>query len=51
MVVQKQRQNVEHFCYMGSMITNDTRWTREVKSSIAMAKAAFRKEKIFSAVN
>ena len=50
MVVQKQKQNVEHFNYFGSMITNDARWTREVKSSIAMAKAAFKKE-IFSAVN
>ena len=29
------------------MITNDARWIREVKSWIAMAKAAFRKEKIF----
>jgi hypothetical protein len=35
---QKQLENVEYFNYMGSMITNDTRFTREIKSRIAMAK-------------
>jgi len=28
---------------LGSMITNDARCTREIKSRIAMAKAAFKK--------
>jgi hypothetical protein len=30
---------------MGSMITNDARCTREIKSRIAMSKAAFNKKK------
>jgi hypothetical protein len=30
---------------MGSMITNDTRCTREIKSRISMAKAALKKKK------
>jgi hypothetical protein len=33
------------------MITNDSECTREIKSKIAMAKAAFNKDKIFSAEN
>jgi hypothetical protein len=33
------------FNYLGSMITNDARCTREIKSRIAMAKAAFKKKK------
>jgi hypothetical protein len=37
---QKQLENVEYFDYLGSMITNDARCTREIKSRIAMAKAA-----------
>jgi hypothetical protein len=51
MVGQKQRQNVEYSNYLGCMITNDARWIRAAKSWNAMAKAAFRKEKIFSAAN
>ena len=38
---QKQMENVVHFNYVGSMITNDTRCTCEIKSRIAMAKAVF----------
>jgi hypothetical protein len=44
---QKQQKNVEYFSYFGSMITNDDRCTREIKSSIAMVKAAFNKKKTF----
>jgi hypothetical protein len=36
-------ENVEEFNYLGSMITNDARCTREIKARIAMAKAAFNK--------
>jgi hypothetical protein len=36
---------VESFKYLGSMLTNDGRCTCEIKSSIAMAKAAFNKKK------
>jgi hypothetical protein len=45
MIDQKQLENVEYFNYLGSMITNDARCTREIKSRIAMAKAAFNKKK------
>jgi hypothetical protein len=45
MIHQKQLENVEYFNYLGSMITNDARCTREIKSRIAMAEAAFNKKK------
>jgi hypothetical protein len=45
MLDQKQLENVEYFNYLGSVITNDARCTREIKSRIAMAKAAFNKKK------
>jgi hypothetical protein len=45
MIDQKQLENVEYFNYLGSMVTNDARCTREIKSKIAMAKAAFNKKK------
>jgi hypothetical protein len=45
MIDQKQLENVEYFNYLGSMTTNDARCTREIKSRIAMAKAAFNKKK------
>jgi hypothetical protein len=45
MTDQKQLENVEYFNYLGSMITNDARCTREIKSRIALAKAAFNKKK------
>jgi hypothetical protein len=50
MIVQKQLENVEYFNYLGSMMTNDARCTREIKSRISMAKAAFNK-KNFSPAN
>jgi hypothetical protein len=42
---QKQLEIVEYFNFLGSMITSDARCTREIKSTIAMAKAAFNKKK------
>jgi len=45
MIDQKQLENVECFKYLGSMLTNDGRCACEIKSSIAMAKAAFNKKK------
>ena len=45
MIDQKQLENVECFKYLGSMLTNDGRCTGEIKSRIAMAKAAFNKKK------
>jgi len=47
MIDQKQLENVECFKYLGSMLTNDGRCTCEIKSRIAMAKAAFNKKKTF----
>ena len=45
MIDHKQLENVECFKYLGSMLRNDGRCTCEVKSRIAMAKAAFSKKK------
>jgi hypothetical protein len=47
MIDQKQLENVECFKYLGSMLTNDGISTCEIKSRIAIAKAAFNKKKIF----
>ena len=45
---QKQLENVKRFKYLGSMLTDDGKGTCEIKSRIAMAKAAFnRKEEYF----
>jgi hypothetical protein len=45
MIDQKKLENVEYFNYLGSMITNDARYTRVIKSRIAMAKAVFNNKK------
>ena len=42
---QKQLENVRCFKYLGSLLTDDGRCTCEIKSRIAMAKAAFNKKK------
>ena len=42
---QKQLENVKCFKYLGSMLTDDGRCTCEIKSRIAVAKAAFNKKK------
>jgi len=47
MIDQKQLENVEYFKYLGSVLTNDGRCTCEIKSTVAMAKAAFNKKGIF----
>jgi hypothetical protein len=38
--IDKKRENAE---YLGSMITNDTKFTREIKSRIAMTQGALNK--------
>ena len=48
MIDQKQSENVEYFNSVCSMITNDARHTFEIKSRIAMTKAAFKKKKTIS---
>jgi hypothetical protein len=45
MIDQKQLENVECFKYLGNILTNDGRCTCEIKSRIAMVKAAFNKKK------
>jgi hypothetical protein len=46
---QKKLKNVEYFNCLGSITTNDARCTREIKSKINVAKAAFnRKTTLFS---
>jgi hypothetical protein len=45
MVDKKQAKIAEYFNYLDSMITNDARCTREIKSWIAMAKAPVKKKK------
>jgi hypothetical protein len=45
MIDQKQLKNVGSFKYLGSMLTKDERYTCEIKSRIAMAKAAFNKKR------
>jgi hypothetical protein len=48
MIDQKQLEYVECFNYLGSITKNDARCTREIKSRIAMAKAAFNKKTRFT---
>ena len=38
---------MKYFNWLGSMITKDTRYTREIKFRIAIAKAAFSRKKTF----
>jgi len=45
---QKQLENVGCFKYLGTMLTNDGRCTCEIKSRIAMEKAAFNKKTLFT---
>ena len=48
MIDQKQPENVGYISYLGSMITNYARYTREIKYKIAMVKAAFNKALVTS---
>jgi hypothetical protein len=48
MINQKQLDTVEYFNCVDSMLTNDARCTREMKSSIDMAKAVFKKKALFT---
>ena len=40
MIDLKQLENVKYFNYLGSIIRNHARYTREIKSRFSMAKAA-----------
>ena len=43
--ILKKLENVESFKYLGSILTNDGRYTCEIKCSIAIAKTAFNKKR------
>jgi hypothetical protein len=43
----KQLENLEYFNYLGRMIKSDARCTREFKTGIDIAKAAFSKKKTY----
>jgi hypothetical protein len=45
---ESQLENMEYFSYLGSVITNDSSCTREIKSNIFKGKAAFIKKTIFT---
>jgi len=45
MTGQIRLENVEYFKYFGNMITIYVRYTREIKSRIAITKAALNKKK------
>jgi hypothetical protein len=47
MIDQKQPENVEYFNCLDSMITNDTKCTREINSKVAMGKNIFQQEESF----
>jgi hypothetical protein len=51
MIDSKQLENVQHFSYLGGILTNGARCTREIKSRIVMTKAAFNKKKNSSPAN
>jgi hypothetical protein len=48
---QKQLQHVVYFNYLDSMLTNDARCTREIKSRIVTAKAVLAKRRLVSSAN
>jgi hypothetical protein len=45
MLDQSQPEDGKCFKYLGSMIINDAKYTREIRSHIAVAKALFNKKK------
>jgi len=45
-IIDQKRENVEYFNHLGSIITNDAKGTREIKSGIGMAIAAFNKKNL-----
>lgn len=48
MIDQKQTENVEYFNYMGSIITNDARRTREINPVLPRQKQHSARGKILS---
>jgi len=50
-IYQKQPDDMEFFKYLCSLITNDARYTCEIKSRIVMVKVTFKKKSTPSATN
>jgi hypothetical protein len=48
MIHKKEVHNAKHLDYLGSMVSNDARCTRETNSSNAMETAAFNKKFLFN---
>jgi hypothetical protein len=51
MIDHRQQKNVEYFNYLGSMIINDAKCTREIKSRTDMAKRNMQQEDVIHRVN
>jgi hypothetical protein len=51
MIDEKQLEDMEYFISLGSMVTKDTRGTRDIKSRIAMAKTAFNKKTLLPIIH
>ena len=45
MIDQTQMENVEYLNYLGCIVTNNARYTREIKYRIVMVKAALNRKK------
>jgi PII-like signaling protein len=50
-VDQKEVENVDYFSSLDSLVTNDARYTCEIKCRIAMAEAALNKRRLSSPAN
>jgi len=48
MINKTQLENVKYFNCLSSMVTNGARFSREIKSSTVMEKAAFNKKILFT---
>jgi hypothetical protein len=51
MIDQKQLENVEYFNYLGSMITNDARFTLKLNPELPWQKQHSTRRKFFSPAN
>ena len=51
LIGRKQPEDLEYFNYWGSMITNDARCTREIKSMIVIKKIVFNKKRALARSN
>jgi len=50
-ILLKQQENKKYFNYSGNIITNDARYTHEMKSRIAMTNQPSARRRLFSSAN